>query len=164
MPRSEPAKPARAKKEGAHCARYPTALPPRRTASKTLPKKFSALTLLLRSTAHLRESRSDARPRSRAGCRSPQRRKQHRTSRSPQPKAFPTRNNFAYPEASLPLLLSLSPNRRPLLPVLPPLPPRSLKLRVPQPKVFPTRNVFANPDLLLPPPSSSSFRCLPGSL
>ncbi len=40
--------------------------------------------------------------------------------RSPQPKAFPTRNSFAYPEASLPLLLLLSPNRRPLLPVLNP--------------------------------------------
>lgn len=159
----------RKKRGGALRARYRTALPPRRTASKTLPKKFIPLTLLLRRTAHPRESRSDARPRSRAGGRSPQRRKQPRASRSPQPKAFPTRNNFAYPEA---WLLSLSPNIRTLLPVLPPLPPRSLKLRVPQPKVFLTRNVFANPGLLLPPPqldrfsssSSSSFRCLPGSL
>ena len=142
----------RKKRGGALRARYRTALPPRRTASKTLPKKFIALTLLLRSTAHPRESRSDARPRSRAGGRSPQRRKQPRASRSPQPKAFPTRNNFATPEGSLLLLLSLSPNIRTLLPVLPPLPPRSLKLRVPQPKVFLTRNVFANPGLLLPTP------------
>lgn len=160
----------RKKRGGALRARYRTALPPRRTASKTLPKKFIPLTLLLRRTAHPRESRSDARPRSRAGCRSPQRRKQPRASRSPQPKAFPTRNNFAYPEA---WLLSLSPNRRTLLPVLPPTP------RVSQTTCPPTKSVsdpkrVCQPGSFAPPPpqldrfssssSSSSFRCLPGSL
>ena len=81
-------------------ARRRTALPPRRTASKTLPKKFSALTLLLRSTAHPRESRSDARPRSRAGGRSPQRRRQPRAF-SPRATGPPNPKRFQ-PETILP--------------------------------------------------------------
>ena len=142
----------RKKRGGALRARYQTALPPRRTASKTLPKKFIALTLLLRSTAHPRESRSDARPRSRAGGRSPQRRKQPRASRSPQPKAFPTRNNFATPEGSLLLLLSLSPNIRTLLPVLPPLPPQVSQTTCPPTKSVSNPKRVCQPGSFAPPP------------
>jgi hypothetical protein len=99
-------------------ARCRTALPPRRTASKTLPKKFIALTLLLRRTAHPRKSRSNARPRARAGCRcrndkgNPKRfpaqpTKAFSLSLSPNQKCFqpetflPTRRSFAPPAKSL---------------------------------------------------------------
>ena len=135
----------RKKRGGALRARYRTALPPRRTASKTLPKKFIPLTLLLRRTAHPRESRSDARPRSRAGCRSPQRRKQPRAS--PRPKAFPTRNNFATPEGSL---LSLSPNVRTLLPVLNP--PRVSQTTCPPSKSVSNPKRVCQPGSFAPPP------------
>ncbi len=138
----------RKKRGGALRARYRTALPPRRTASKTLPKKFIPLTLLLLGTP--RESRSDARPRSRAGGRSPQRRKQPRASRSPQPKAFPTRNNFAYPEA---WLLSLSPNIRTLLPVLPP-PPQVSQTTCPPTKSVSNPKRVCQPGSFAPPPTT----------
>jgi hypothetical protein len=161
----------RKKRGGALRARYQTALPPRRTASKTLPNKKIHRARALAPAHRARVAATQARAPARAvgrrnGGSNPER---FPSDLSPQPKAFPTRNNFAHPEASLLLLLSLSPNTRTLLPVPP---PGSLGLRVPPPEAFLTRNVFANPGLLLPPPptqldlfsSSSSFRCLPGSL
>ncbi len=174
MPRNLQNPPAQ-KKRG-RTARV-TELPSRHVAQR--PRRCQKNSVLSRSRSAARHTRARvAATHARAPARAVGRRnggsnpERFPSDRSPQPKAFPTRNNFACPEASLPLLLSLSPNMRPLLPVLPPS-PGSLKLCVPQPKVFLTRNVFANPGLLLHPPPppqldrfsySSYFRCLPGSL
>jgi hypothetical protein len=148
----EPAKPARATKEGAHCA-SPDCPPATSHSVQDVAKKIQrAHALAPQHGTPARESqrRAPALPRGRSVAATAEATQSVFPSNgSPQPEAFPTRNNFACPEASLLLPLSLSPNGRPLLPDRPPGVSNSAS---PQPEAFLTRNLFANPGLLLPYP------------
>ena len=150
MSRSEPAKPARAKKEGAHCARV-TGLPSRHVAQR--PRRCQKNSALSRSRSAARHTRArvaatHARAPARAvgrrnGGSNPERRGPPNPKRFQPETILPTRKPGSFRSLRI---------YGPFCPCFPLSPPRSLKLRVPQPKVFLTRNVFANPGLLLPPP------------
>ncbi len=120
----EPAKPARATKEGAHCA-SPDCPPATSHSVQDVAKKIQrAHALAPQHGTPARESqrRAPALPRGRSVAATAEATPSvfPPSNGSPQPEAFPTRNNFACPEASLLLSLLLSPNGRPLLPDRPP--------------------------------------------
>jgi hypothetical protein len=147
----EPAEPARATKEG--CA-SPDCPPATSHSVQDVAKKIqraNALAPQHGTPARESQRRAPALPRGRSVAATAEATQSvfPPSNGSPQPEAFPTRNNFACPEASLLLPLLLSPNGRPLLPYRLPGVSNSAS---PQPEAFLTRNLFACPGLLLPYP------------
>ena len=173
MSRSEPAKPARAKKEGAHCARV-TGLPSRPVAQR--PRRCQKNSSRSRSCCAERHTRARVAV---THARAPARAVGRRNGGS-NPERFPSGPGPPNPKRFQPETILPPPKARfsssfrslriygPFCPCLTP--------QVSQTTCPPTKSVsnpkrVCQPGSFAPPPpqldrfsSSSSFRCLPGSL
>lgn len=166
LARSEPAKPARAKKEGAHCARV-TGLPSRHVAQR--PRRCQKNSSRSRSCCAERHTRARvAATHARAPARAVGRRNGgSNPERPPDPKRF-------QPETILPPRKARSfRSLRMYGPFCPCLTPQVSQTTCPPSKSVSNPKRVCQPGSFAPPPpqldrfsssSSSSFRCLPGSL
>jgi hypothetical protein len=166
--RSEPAKPARAKKEGAHCARV-TGLPSRHVAQR--PRRCQKNSSRSRSCCAERHTRARvAATHARAPARAVGRRN---GGSNPERRGPPNPKRFQ-PETILPPRKARSfRSLRIDGPFCPCLTPRVSQTTRPPTKCVSDPKRVCQPGSFAPPPpqldrfsssSSSSFRCLPGSL